>query len=354
MSDSQKCSIAVGLDVAKNNFEAVLLAADQDKAVALSAKPFERSLEGAQALLEAIDATGATLELADASVLIVMEATGDYSQQLAERLLAARPEVQIAIVNPAFIKGFAKSLGSRNKTDRADARLIAQYGLERNPRRFVMMPKVLKNLRALARERHAIIGQIVQITNRNQEKEMAQAPAVVLKSQEAQLQFLQAQLQKMEKAMIDTIRQDENLAADFQLLQTMPGVGKVTAITVMAELGDLRQYRRSRQLSAYAGTNPSINESGTMKRRTRLCKMGRARVRQCLYMGAMACVKKAPESDLGKFYMSLVEKGKPKRVALCALVRKMLVILRAMVIQGIPYQDGYSQAQPVENLCKSC
>jgi transposase len=338
MTDHPNPIVSIGLDVSKKDFHAALIASGQADPVRLGKRAFERSPAGAEALIEAIDASGATLELAGASLRIVMEATGAYSRQLAEWLLARRPGTNVAVVNPAFIKAYGKSLGARNKTDSADARLIARYGLEREPVWFSPLPETLKRLRALSRERDAVVRQVVETKNRSQET--TDAPKEVRKVQRVLLAALEKQRDALEASMLETIRRDDQWRQVFQWLVTIPGVGKITAMVVLAEIGDLRRFDRSRQLSAFAGTNPQIVESGTSVRHSsRLCKMGTPRVRQALFLSAMAAVKKG-DNDLARVYRRLVERGKAKMVALCAVMRKQLLVMRALMIHETEYHEG--------------
>lgn len=352
MSNSLDPIISVGLDVAKDNFEAAVIATGQERAAYLSAKPFDRSPQGVQALIQAIEASDAMKALVGAKVRVVMEATGAYSRQLTEWLIAARPVWAVAIVNPAFIKGYSQSLGVRNKTDRADPRPIAQFGLERNPTPYQPLPEVLKRLRALSRERDAIVRQVVETKNRTQET--TDAPKEVKKAQKTILAMLERQRDRIEEKMVQTLQSDPEWLEEFERLQSVPGVGPITAMVVLAELGDLRRFNRARQLSAMAGTNPRITESGTsVRRQTRLCKMGSRRVRQALYLSAMTAIRK-PGNELYNTYHRLLKHGKAKMVALCAVMRKQLLVMRSMMIHQTRFGEVACCQELVEKLLDAC
>ena len=329
-------TITIGLDVAKANFEAAVAQAGQSDVRALTDKPIERSRKGARLLLAAIDATGATLELAGVEARVVMESTGSYSRQLAEWLIEERPELKIAIVNPAFIKYHAKGLGARNKTDKADAKAIACYGAERKTHWYEMPDETLARLRALSRERDALIKHSTQLQNRMQET--YDAPREARKAQQALLRTLERESDRLEAAMKKTLTDDGRWRIHYERLLTIPGIGSLTAMVVLAELGDLRRFNRSRQLGAYAGVHPQIAESGKQKPKSHLCKMGNARVRQALYMSAMAVIGK--RNALGGAYDRLVSRGKPKLVSLCAISRRQLLIMRSLMIHETTYNDA--------------
>ncbi|MBT7301833.1 MAG: IS110 family transposase, partial [Victivallales bacterium] len=124
-----------------------------------------------------------------------------------------------------------------------------------------------------------------------------------------------------------------------QRLDTMPGGAFVTATTVLGELGDLARFLTSRSLSAFAGLSPRNSDSGTsVHGRPRMCKQGSPRLRQVLYLAALAAIRN-PRTRFARSYTAMVKAGKPKMVAVGAIMRKMLVTMRAMIVTGTDYQD---------------
>lgn len=334
--------VSIGLDIAKTNFEAAVMIEGLGPAKALESKPFDCSAKGVEALLQAAESYVAASEIdesCEVAIRIVMEATGSYSQSVTNWILIQQPTQRVAIVNPSFIKSYGRSLGARNKTDRADAKLIAQYGLERDLTWFEPPSETFKRLRALSRERDALIRERTQIKNRK--KENSVVPQEVLKAREAILKALQKQIDRIEKAMMETINDDPEWRNAFQRFQTVPGIGPITALAVLAEVGDLRRFTSSRKLSAFTGIHPQNFESGSSRRRSRLCRMGNGRVRQALYLAALAAATKCKkENSFMRKYRQMVAAGKPKKVALCAVMRKQLLVLRAMMIHATSYRDG--------------
>lgn len=337
--------VSIGLDVAKANFEAAIFTRRDDRARTLAKDAFRRDQQGLAQLVASIETDAAALELAEPQIRVVMEATGPYSRQLAEWLVAARPAWRVAVVNPRYVKAYGASLGARNKTDRFDARLIAQYGLEREPVWFEPLPETLKTLRALSRERDAIVRQVVETKNRT--SDAYDAPALVGKAQKTLLRALENQRDRLEKEMKLVLERDKQWAGHFARLQTIPGVGPITAMVVLAELGDLRRFNRSRQLSAFVGTNPRVVTSGSsVRQRTRMSKFGNSRTRQALYLSAMAAVRSKKPNSLSSVYTRLVENGKARMSSLGAIMRRQLLIMRALMIHETYYQF---QNQPVHN-----
>jgi transposase len=138
------------------------------------------------------------------------------------------------------------------------------------------------------------------------------------------------------------MEEDEALKRDFALLTSIDGVGPITALTVLAEIGDLRRFERARQLTAYVGVSPQIVRSGTSVRgKTRMCKRGNERVRRALYLSAMATLNTREPNSLSAMHARLCREGKQGKAALGAVMRKQLTIMRAVIISGIPYDPAY-------------
>lgn len=334
----------IGVDVAKASFDAALHpplrpGAPPDLA-ALPVRSFTRSAEGVGQLLAWVDQTLAQLpdDEPAGQVRLVMEATGNYSLELAAWLLAARSDLRPAIVNPGFIAAHARSLGQRNKTDRADARVIARFGAERSPQAHQPMTEEQAQLRELTRERQSVIAERVAVAARSAEGSCSSVVLKVWKKRTSQLEKIETQLDAAIDELIQSVPQ---FKADLQLLTSIPGVGPVTAATILAELGDLRAFTRARALSAFAGLSPRQYQSGSSLRgRTRMSKKGNPRVRSILYMAALAAVR--GDHPLGRYYHHLIAQGKPKMSALGAVMRKLLVLMRALIISNTPYQDDFN------------
>lgn len=137
---------------------------------------------------------------------------------------------------------------------------------------------------------------------------------------------------------------DESLRADLARMTTIPGVGIVTAITVLAELGDLRRFASGRQLAAFAGVSPRRHESGSSVRgRTSMCKKGNPTVRSVLYMSALT-TKRLP-NGMATIYERLIANGKAPKAALGALMRKQLLLMRALLVRGEDYKNPVEKSR---------
>lgn len=343
----------IGADVAKKTFDAALVRPGQHyPSTPLREVPvatFARSLDGVKEFLSwmASQLDGVSSPL---SVRMVMEATGSYSVELAGWINEQCPALGPAIANPRQTAAYLDSMQLRNKTDRVEARALAFYGTERRPAPYETLSPERLELRALSRHRDALVDEKVREQNRGKEPFVSKLLASLYKSRLAQLE---RDIAKIEARIKDLIETTPELRRDAKLLRSIPGVAFVTSMVVLAELGDLRRFGRARQVTAFAGLTPRRKESGSsVNAPATLCKRGNPRIRQALYMAAMVAIRfRGPLKD---FYDRLIAKGTNGKAALCAVMRKMLTIMRTLLIHETPYnpnwkKQGTEQPQSVEN-----
>jgi transposase len=271
---------------------------------------------------------------ARASMGVVMESTGGYCKELAHWILAACPEMHVAIANPFMVKAYGRSRGTRNKNDRVDARTLALFGQERQPGAWVPPSPEQEALRDLTRTRTKFKGLRTAVQNRLRGHVITSPEARA--AQEEVIAMLTAQIKSLEGAIVAHCAKHRRLREDLRLLMSIDGIGLITAATVLGAVGDLRAFSRRGELCAFLGVSPRQFQSGTsVQGKTHLCRIGSKHARTALYMAAVAtCRLKGP---LGDFYRRLVAGGKPKKSALGALMRKLLVVMRAVLIQGTEY-----------------
>ena len=201
------------------------------------------------------------------------------------------------------------------------------------------MSKARQELRELSRCRDALVVQRTALKNRLREKSTSK---IVRRMQTRQRRQLNDDIAKLEQEMKRVINEDEHFKRDYALLISIDGVGPVTAMTILAELGDLRRFERARQLTAFAGVSPRVVQSGTSVRgKTRMCKRGNERVRQALYLSAMATLNTKHTNSLSMMHYRLCEEGKQAKAALGAVMRKQLTVMRAVLISGEPYDPAF-------------
>ncbi len=323
----------IGIDVAKKTVDAAIHT-DQPHGPAAT---FERTRQGMAQL-----ASWARNQLGgDFALRAIMEATGRYSVEAIGWLLEADAAIAPACVNPHLAKHFGQSLGLRNKTDQVDARMLARMGAERSPAPYEAPSPVIVELRSLVRERRELVEEQTRLGNRIGE---GCDSTFVRKQRAKRLNLLKADIARIDAEIERVIEGDAQLKADIALLLTIPGVGKVTAATVVAELGDLRRFASGRQIAAFAGLSPRRRESGTsVKGRVRLCKKGSPTVRSVLFMSAMT-TKRMPRG-MAATYDRLTANGKKPMAAIGALMRKQLVLMRAIIVSGKPYESPVDKSR---------
>lgn len=324
----------VGADVSKATFDVGLVGCDQhypDTPLReIRTNSFERSPKGVEAFLDWLDRQ----DVEEQKVRVVMEATGSYSSELAVWVLCVRPSLSPAIVNPYDTAAFIKNMGVRNKTDRLEARAPGLYGVERRPQPYEPLSPEHARLRSLSRYRDQLVRERTMMKNRMQE---SGACAFMKKSQNKRLRLIGDDIERVEKEMKALVNHDEDLKRDVTLLGSIYGVAFINATTVLAELGDLRRFALARQLTAFAGMSPRHRDSGSsVHGRSRLCKQGNPRVRRSFYLSAMVAIR--GNNQFRQTYRRLLGEGKAKMVALAAIMRILLVLMRAILINGQAYQ----------------
>ena len=239
--------------------------------------------------------------------------------------------------NSRETKNFTQSLGVFTRTDRADARSLARYGAERRPVAYEPAAREIATLRDMTRYRQTLIEE--RTAERNRAAEGSVSPEV-RKIQKRRLEHIERDIAKIEKAIKAHVDSDTVLAADVARLQTIPGVGPLTAQVVLGEMGDLRRFNRARQATAFVGLIPTCHDSGTsVHKKSHVSKSGSPHVRRILYLSAMAAIR--GNNELADVYKRLYEAGKPPLVAIVAVMRKLLVLMRALLVHEQNYQSDY-------------
>jgi len=327
-----------GIDVGKKTFFASIdIRSEAGARLALDKLPtkeFKRNLNGVNSFLKW--QTELTIEHKNA---IVMETTGCYSLELIAWIKMLRPDMTVSLQNARMVSDFIKSLNQPHKTDKTDARAIARFGTERNPEPAVMAEKHWRDLREFERERTALIEVRVDLENRAE----SLFTLVAKRANQRAISALNMEISEIEREIKLLVLEHEDIHSEVRILTTMPGVNFVSACCILAELGSLKQYD-SRQISAISGLAPRIMSSGTSLNKSFMGRNGSKRLRQILYLDSMSAVNKVPL--LSAMHARLIAKGKSKMTARCACMRKLLLILRAMVVNSKPYEENYFKTFP--------
>jgi transposase len=330
----------VGLDVSKETFDAALYLplapGDPPRDVmTLPKASFSRTVDGVKAFLDWTFPLREKAGLPGGEMRVAMESTGHYSSELAGWLSQESPFTHPAVEDAKAIHDYAKSLKLRHKTDRIDAGIIARYGYERMPKAYVELPEAYRCLRELTRQRSAVKDQTTQARERL--AELKEFPTII-KIQQEVVAALEAAVAKLELEIKRCVEHSDELRQDVEKAVTVPGVALITATTILGECGPLRHYT-SRELSAYSGLSPVLQESGTSVRGSWISRRGPSRLRRCLYMSTSAAMQSNPVMQA--FHHRLVAKGKKPLQAHCAVMRKLLIMVRAVVVSGVEYQEKF-------------
>jgi transposase len=267
--------------------------------------------------------------------LVVVESTGGLERQIVAGLIAEG--IPVALVNPSRVRDFARSIGLLAKTDKLDARLLAWFGEATKPIPTQLPSEDEQKLSALITRRHQLIDIRTAETNR-----LGSIHSSLRSRLEKHLEWLVSEIEELDKEIQDFISNHPDLLAKDEVLQSVPGIGPVTSAIIIADLPELGKY--SRQIMAsLVGVAPFNNDSGFHRGKRRV-KGGRSDVRTVLYMATISASRFNPV--IKSFYDHLVGKGKLKKVALVACMRKLLTILNAMMRDFKLWQPESALAHP--------
>ena len=318
----------LGIDVSQKTLDVALVIEEQDAKKARQ-KRFENNREGHVLLLE-------WLEKQEASqVHACLEATGTYAIEVATALLHAGHIV--SVVNPYRVHCYAKSELKRTKTDKEDARVIAQFCRSHKPQAWAPPAPELLHLQGLARRVETLQEMCIMEKNRLSAGGLCEP---VRQSIEEVILMLQEQITKTKQQIKDHIDSDPDLKNKAGLLQSIDGIGEATAAMLLAELGDMSQFATARQVAAFAGVTPRASESGTsLKAKERLAKIGSRRLRKALYFPAITALRYNPL--IRALGCRISAKGKCKMVVIGAAMRKLLHLAFGVLKSGRPFDPAF-------------
>ncbi len=305
----------VGIDVSKQQLDVCLWPDGEAFAVARD-----------EAGLESLATRLAQHEIA----LVVLEATGGLQLRAAAVLVDAG--LPVAVVNPRQVRDFARATGRLAKTDRLDAEAIARFAEAVRPQPRALPDEQRSALAALVARRRQLVEMRAAEKNRRQQ---LRSPRLRQPLDE-HLAWLSRAIDDLDKDLDKTVRDSPLWRAEEDLLQSVPGIGPVVSRTLIAELPELGHLTR-RQIAALVGLAPLARDSGTFRGRRSIWG-GRAEIRAKLYMATIAAIRANP--TIANTYRRLIENGKPPKLAITACMRKLLVILNAIMRDRKPWQSA--------------
>ncbi len=328
--NTMKAVTWIGVDIAKKSFVAA-----------------QRTFEGFQTEPFALDPKGlkafANWLPDEPQLQIVLEATGPYWRAFTEGLNSVAPQIAIAVVNPRRVRDFAKASPHASKTDVLDAQVLVHFAETFTP--DVLNPsgdRACRQLRALTRHALQLAQQRDQV--RDQHEKVAadpDTPKFVLRSLKQHQKHLDQALKRCWAQARESLHRDPHLQESFRLMLSIPGIGDKTALTLISEYGASLGQTGPKQLTRYAGLDIVFFLSGTsVYRLPHISKQGNWRIRRALYMAALSAIRHNPA--VRSYYLKLVAKGRPKKSALVAAMRKLLHQCYGVLKNQIPFDPAYA------------
>lgn len=312
-------AVFIGIDVSKDQLD---IADDQRKSE-WSEKNNKGGIDQLVAQLQQLNPT-----------LIVVESTGGLELPLLTALYEA--QLPFARVHPGRVREFARSIGLLAKTDRLDARLLARYAAAIKPPVTQLPSEEEQQLSALMTRRRQVIDMATAEKNR-----LGTAPKATQERIRDHIAWLDEELDRLNEDIDDFIDKLPTFRQKKEILTSTPGIGDVTSAILLADLPELGLYNRQK-IAALVGVAPFNKDSGHMRGKRRV-KGGRAHIRSVLYMATLSAIQYNPV--IQSFYQQLCRRGKEKKVAIVACMRKLLTILNAMIRDNQPWR----QAEPVKH-----
>lgn len=322
----------LGVDVSKRKLDVALLHAGK-----IRSKVFENTHHGHEKLQAWIGVQGAVPE----STHVCMESTGPYGELLALSLSEAK--WCVSVVNPAQVKGFAQSELTRNKTDRSDAALLARYCERMRPSRWQAPSPEWRELRAKVDRLEALKAMRQQECNRLEAHQAGQGASLVSSVQE-HIDWLDRKIEQLKAEIDDHIDGHPNLKADAELMASIPGIGSLTTLKLLAYLGDVRRFHSAKALAAFIGVCPQRRESGTSVRgRSGISRAGHGATRRALYMPGMVALRHNPV--LKEFGERLRGAGLAPKAVVGAAMRKLVHLIYGIIKSGRAFDPNFHQSR---------
>lgn len=295
-----------GVDICKDALDVSLVGRNPDR--------YDNNAAGITGLIKSLIKIRGTVH-------VICEPSGGYERELLEALWSAG--IRVSLVNAARVRSFARAQGLLAKTDKIDASVLREFGELLQPEAIEAPAPARQRLAALVQRREQLVNVLTM-----EEQRLAQTRDVVVKKlTQSLIKELQKRIKQIEDLIEAQIDDDDTLRGQSARLQQVKGIGKVTASTILAELPELGKLNR-KQVGALAGVAPYNRDSGTLRGR-RTIRGGRIKVRRVLYMAATVAARFNP--ILKTFYQRLVTAGKPKKVALTSVMRKLVVLLNHLI-----------------------
>lgn len=317
--------IVLGIDVSKDKLDAALLKQGKYKT-----KVFKNNENGFEELMFWMN------RHTQEAVHVCLEATGVYGENISHYLF--HKGMMVSVVNPAKIKGFGQGELSRTKTDKTDSQPIARFCLAMNPAAWEPPAPEIRELKVLVRRLESLMKM-----KQEEENRLEVSGQIIKASIERMIKVLDEQIDEIRKRIKNHIDNHPDLKKRKDLLETIPGVGPATIAQVLSMDCTPERFEEIKDLVAFVGLNPKHKQSGSsIQGRSRISKTGDSTLRKALYLPAVSAKQHNP--ILKAFYERLLAAGKPKMVAICAVMRKLLHIIYGVLKTGKAFDPNYTAA----------
>ena len=331
-----------GIDIGKNSFVAVYTTIDVEGQVRHKGpKKFKNSPSGYVQYLKWIE----SVQVCELPIHFTMEATGVYYENLAYYLKASG--YTLSVLLPNMVKKFRESLNKKSKTDKIDAKILGQMGVERNLPQWRLSSKIYRELKKLTRDRKRLVRIRTMLKNQLHAESHSFEPMESVKRRKLeQISFINEQIKSIEEELRAIVASDEYVSRKIKKVMSIPGVGFITAVTIIGETQGFDNFSSIKQLTAYAGYDPQQRESGEFKGKARMSKKGNKYIREALYMSSLSAISHS--ETFKNFYNRLYEKKGNGLIALGGVQRKLLILIYTLWKNDTEFIDNYEQKKAEE------
>lgn len=315
------CNSFIGIDVSKEKLDICILRNNK-----LTTKIYDNNVGGYELLISFIKSK-------KLSPHICMESTGKYSLGSATHLHEAG--YKVSILNPLRIRAYRNTQLLRNKTDKYDAQIIAEFCKLYIPEQWHPATSEFSELKELFRCMQSYQEDKIRYQNK---LELVSKDSKMRKLMQKSIKHTENQIKELEEIIDSHIASHCEMQKNCKNLQTIPGIGKKTAIAILAEIPDLRNYKSARKLASHAGLTPMHNQSGSsVKGRAKISKIGSSNLRKALYFPAITAINF--NKTMITFSKRLEERGKRKMVIIAAVMRKLIHVIFAILKNGVEFKE---------------
>lgn len=315
---------SVGIDVAKDDFKVCLGQLDERLSIAFSfQKTYVNNTKGIRLFLKEVSG----LFIAQVKIQFILEASGVYHELLAHKIY--QQGFDVSIILPSKSKAFFRSINQRVKTDKVDAQLLSQLGLERQLDTWIPADPIYTQMRSLTRERESLNREKTVIANKiHAEQKAFQVSKSTLRRARQRFRLLQKQILNIDTELKEIVEDSEVLCSKIKRITKVKGLSLLTVATVVAETNGFSTIRNQKQLVGYAGLDVVINQSGQKTSKGRLSKKGNSHIRKALYMPAMSSSR---SNELMKIiYQQLNQRQAAKKQGVMVVAKKLLLLIYAL------------------------